>query len=498
MVNTQLDNFSFRDPSVSKFLFEHSPSGILFLKLDGEVIRANQVWLNMVMYESSEIVGRSILQLIHSEDRNKFASLLGNSSTHPTSTSLEARDHRILRKDEKVLHTKITIGNFILKTDTPCLIAIIEDQSEIKQLKEQFENSLAELQERKEALEKAEFSLENTQIGVAWSDKDSRVAYTNRAYAEMVGIERDELVGMRVVDYRNYYNEESWKTHWEEMEKHKHKILELEFPPTKPEGMPIPVELSISHIEFKGNPFTIAFFRDISIRKKHLKKVEQQNREMEEFTYAASHDLQGPLKTITNYIKLLREDFGDDMGADAKKYLGVIFKSTNRMKILTNHLLDFSRLGQKREKVLVDCAEIIQTLQVDLQASIEESEACLEIGPMPKLIGYKTELRLLFQNLIMNAIKFRKKDIALTINIQAHEEANYWVFSVADNGIGIETAHQDRIFGIFQRLHTRKTYEGTGIGLAHCRKIAELHEGIIWVESQIGKGSTFFVKLKKY
>jgi len=159
--------------------------------------------------------------------------------------------------------------------------------------------------------------------------------------------------------------------------------------------------------------------------------------------------------------------------------------------MLTKALLDYSRLGQGRKRSLVQISELIKDVITDLGNMIRASGAIIIIGEMPQLSIYETEMRQLFQNLISNAIKFRKPDITPEIHIDAIQLGNKWKFSIRDNGIGIAAEHYDRIFHIFQRLHLNDKYEGYGIGLANCKKIAEIHGGEIFVESESGKGSTF-------
>ena len=165
------------------------------------------------------------------------------------------------------------------------------------------------------------------------------------------------------------------------------------------------------------------------------------------------------------------------------------------MSTLIKGLLDYSRIGQDKEPTTVDCNSIIKEIQADFGTIINESQATLDIDELPKLKGYETELRLLFQNLISNAIKFQKKGTVPQIKISAQKENKRWKFSFADNGIGIATEHKQRIFSIFQRLHTKSEYDGTGIGLAHCQKIVDLHGGKIWVESKPNEGSTFYLTI---
>lgn len=167
------------------------------------------------------------------------------------------------------------------------------------------------------------------------------------------------------------------------------------------------------------------------------------------------------------------------------------------MEELVKVLMDHSRIGSNREITLVDCRQIIEEIHLDMFVLINEKKAELNIGHMPKISAYSVELRQLFQNLIANAIKFRKKNVPPKIKIIASEDEEKWIFSVEDNGIGIEAENTTKIFKVFQKLHNRHEYEGTGIGLAHCKKIVELHEGHIWVESKIGIGSIFNFTISK-
>ena len=159
---------------------------------------------------------------------------------------------------------------------------------------------------------------------------------------------------------------------------------------------------------------------------------------------------------------------------------------------LVKGLLFYSRLGKARKLEHVDCNELVKNVIDDLGLMIAESKAEIKVGKLPTLNAYPVELTQLFQNLIINAIKFRKADMPLEINISAKKKYDKWTFAVTDNGIGIEDKNREKIFVIFQRLHDRHEYNGTGIGLAYCKKIAELHNGSIWVESTYGKGSTFY------
>lgn len=215
------------------------------------------------------------------------------------------------------------------------------------------------------------------------------------------------------------------------------------------------------------------------------------NKELEQFAYITSHDLQEPLRTVRSFASLLQKNYSEVLGEDGNQFLEYISGNAARMSDLIKALLDYSRLGKNASFMLIDFNEKLKNVQADLQLLIEETEAIIEYSDLPTLPAYKVELKLLFQNLIRNAIKFQKKGQKPIIRIEAVEKENFYEFSVIDNGIGIDEKHLEDIFTIFRRLHLRTEYPGTGIGLAHCKKIIELHKGQIWVESELGKGSKF-------
>lgn len=225
--------------------------------------------------------------------------------------------------------------------------------------------------------------------------------------------------------------------------------------------------------------------------KQRTAALELKNKELEQFAYIASHDLQEPLRTVSNYIKVFEEDYVDQLDEEALSYLKSMAKANNRMTTLVRSLLDYSRLGRDKKLTRVDIGQLVSEVLSDLQNAIKVSGATFKIGILPILNVYETEIRQLFQNLIINALKFRKQDESLSVEIMAEPINDSWRFSVCDNGIGIAEEHFDRIFQIFQRLHLEDAYEGNGIGLAYCKKIVELHQGLISVTSTLGKGSTF-------
>jgi len=225
--------------------------------------------------------------------------------------------------------------------------------------------------------------------------------------------------------------------------------------------------------------------------------LEQKNKETEQFAYIASHDLQEPLRTITNYIGLFSADYKGKLDKEADVYINFINKAAGRMQTLIVDLLEYTRIENDRERAEVDLNVLVDEILKDIEKTITENNAVIKFEKLPVLTGYFSRLKSLFQNLISNAIKFRKSDVAPIVIITAKDMDKDWLFEIKDNGIGIEKDYFEKIFKLFQRLHAKKEYGGTGIGLAHCKKIVELRGGKIWVESEFGKGSSFFFTLPK-
>ncbi|MEO6456569.1 MAG: two-component regulator propeller domain-containing protein [Ginsengibacter sp.] len=226
-------------------------------------------------------------------------------------------------------------------------------------------------------------------------------------------------------------------------------------------------------------------------------ELEIKNKEMEQFAYIASHDLQEPLRTTSSFVKLLQKQYAGQLDERADKYFNFITDASDRMKVLIKNLLDYSRIGSKKELEQVDCKVVLKDVLADLHVAIQEAKADISYMQLPVISGYPNEIKQLFQNLLINAIKFRKQDTIPQVIISVQKIKNYWEFIFKDNGIGIEEKNREKIFNIFQRLHTRTEYEGSGIGLSYCKKIVELHNGKIWVESTPGLGSTFYFTIQE-
>jgi two-component system, chemotaxis family, sensor kinase Cph1 len=229
--------------------------------------------------------------------------------------------------------------------------------------------------------------------------------------------------------------------------------------------------------------------------KKMILDLEYSNSELERFAYVASHDLQEPLRMVTSYLQLLERRYKDKLDGDALEFINYAVDGSNRMKTLINDLLAYSRVGTRgKEFAFTDCEELLARVLANLQTSIKENEAKVTHDPLPRVMADEVQLESLFQNLIGNAIKFHGGKTP-RIHVGVMKDEKNWVFSISDNGIGIDPQYFERIFIIFQRLHNREDYPGTGIGLAISKRIVERHGGRIWIESQPQKGSTFFFTL---
>ena len=227
-----------------------------------------------------------------------------------------------------------------------------------------------------------------------------------------------------------------------------------------------------------------------------IKKLEISNNELKNFAYVTSHDLREPLRMITSFLQLLERRYTDQLDQDAKDFIGYAVDGAKRLDSMINDILIYSKVSKGRELSEVNFNKVIEKVYINLISSIEETDAEVIYDPLPTLITDESLMIQLFQNLISNAIKYRSKEKP-EIHVSVKEEGNDYIFSVEDNGIGIDEKHVDNIYTIFKRLHTSEEYEGTGIGLAIAQKIVQQQGGKIWVESELGKGSTFYFTIPK-
>ena len=229
-----------------------------------------------------------------------------------------------------------------------------------------------------------------------------------------------------------------------------------------------------------------------------VEELERSNKELEQFAYIASHDLQEPVRMVGNYTQLLEKKYKDKLDPKALEYIGFAVDGARRMHMLITGLLEYSRITtHARLYSSVDCNKVLESVLKNMEISIRENSARIISEVLPTIMADEVQLIQLFQNLISNAVKFKSKTEVPEIQISAVEKNGNWLFSVKDNGIGIDPQYGERIFNIFQRLHNRDEYPGTGIGLAVCKRIVERHRGKIWIESELKRGTTFYFTFNK-
>jgi len=338
---------------------------------------------------------------------------------------------------------------------------------------------------------------------------DYHVKFANRAFRDKFG----ESEGRHCYDYcfgrtepcdfcESYEVLETGQPHQWEVKAPDGSIIEAyDFPFTDADGSPLILEMDVDVTEQRQTQNALKKINEtleeqVKERTQELSKsnieLKRSNKELEQFAYISSHDLQEPLRMVTSFTQLLERRYKGQLDNEADDYIEFIVEGAHRMKYLIDDLLAFSRLNtQAKELESVELENVIDDVLSNLSVTIKENKACITYDPLPTVNADKTQMMQVFQNLIANAIKFQGSNPP-KIHISAHKDEKEWKFAVTDNGIGIDPEYQKQIFEVFKRLHTREEYPGSGIGLSVSQKIIRRHGGNIWVESELGKGSTFY------
>jgi len=346
----------------------------------------------------------------------------------------------------------------------------------------------------------AELLLDNTPDSTIIVNDEGVIVYVNQMTINLFGYSRDELTGNTINTLIPTQFHNSHHGHMAGyFKKSRSRAMgegQLLFAHRK-DGSEFSVEISLSPINTKFGLLVICSVRNVSERIKIQTALARSNAELEQFAYVASHDLQEPLRVVASFSQLLGKRYEGKLDKDADEFIAFIVDGANRMQNLINDLLSYSRVNSK-ERVFtkINLNDILKEVLKNLQFLIQDSHAVINYDNLPVLNANAIQMVQLFQNLISNAIKFQSNTTPI-VTIAVKEKQNEYLFSVADNGIGIESIYYKRIFQLFQRLHTNPSFSGTGIGLTLCKKIIGLHDGEIWVESLLGKGSTFYFTLKK-
>jgi len=343
-------------------------------------------------------------------------------------------------------------------------------------------------------------AIEASPTGILMVDQDGRIVLVNAQIEKVFGYDRSELIGQPVEQLLPL----GWRGKSGVFRELPGDVAsDLELYGRKHDGTEFPIEIGSNPLDTEEGRFVLSSVVDITERRRaeHALRekgaeLERSNRELEQFAYAASHDLREPLRMVATYVTLLEREYGDKLGGEAHEYVRFAVEGATRLARLVTDLLEYARIGPKTVAFEpVDCNAALAEVLAGLRASIEQNEAVVASSALPTVLGDHSLLCQVFQNLIENGIKFRSK-AAPRLEISAERAGGEWHFHVTDNGLGIESRFHARIFELFQRLHTKDSYPGTGMGLALCKKVVERHGGRIWVASKLGQGSVFSFSLR--
>ena len=479
-----------------RLVTESSPNALVLVNKEGEMLLVNSQTENIFGYKRIELLNQKIEMLIPERFRKKHIDLFRGYFDSPESRMMKGRpDIYGLRKNGTEVPLEIGLSPITTKEGTQVLATIV-DITESKRAAE-------ELKRTNDFLNAI---LENIPIMIFVKDaKDLKFVRVNKAVEDLFGYTRAEIIGKS--DYQLFPKDEAdFFVSNDKKLLESGAIMEIGEEPaqTKYKGIRI-IETTIVLIkDTKGQPaYILGITDDITERKKMMaeldnktKELGRSNTELEQFAYVASHDLQEPLRMITSYLQLLENRYKDKLDQDAKDFIGFAVDGSNRMKALIQSLLEYSRINRIKPFEEIDVNLLVKDVLGNLSASIKESNAIIKADDLPKIHGDPILIGQVFQNLIENALKF-KSTRTPEIIISGKKQNDEFLFSVKDNGIGIQKEYIGKLFVIFQRLHTKEKYPGTGMGLAICKKIVERYGGRIWVESEVDKGSTFYFTIKE-
>jgi PAS domain S-box-containing protein len=474
--------------------FELAGSGMAHIGTDRRFIRVNRRLCEILGYPEAELLRLTGREISHPDDLD----IINEQRPALYAGEIDAVrvEKRYLRKDGSIIwvHFSMTVerdagGRPLYE------IAVYDDIT--AQLDAQLRLRESEARFRQ--------TFELAASGICHVIK-GRFVRVNRSLCEILGYSEEELLNKSVKDVSHPEDRDLTDAERERIRRGEIDSARFEKRYLHADGRTVWCEVAIALVRdvFGAPQYEVAIFDDITDRKRAEaalrdahEELKRSNAELEQFAYVASHDLQEPLRMVASYTQLLERRYEAKLDGDAREFMAYIVDGASRMKQLIEDLLAYSRVGTKGgEFTMVSAEAAVRRALFNLRAAIEEAGAVVTYDPMPTLPADEVQLGQLLQNLIGNALKFRSNSVP-RIHIGVKELGEEWQFEVRDNGIGIEPQYYQRIFMVFQRLHDKGEYPGTGIGLAICKKVVERHGGRIWVESRLGGGSSFFFTLPK-
>lgn len=464
---------------------------------DGILIEVNETALNFAGLQSSDVIGKPFWEC--------FWWTISESAKLQLKQAIpKAARGEFIRYETDVLGKGAVIAtiDFSIKPvfdDNGEVILLISEGRDVTQKK------LLE-QKSREQEEQIRLFVRHTPAAIAMFDDNMRYMVVSDRWYKDYGLVGENIIGK---SHYEIFPEISDMPEWKAIHKHSlagSVIVREQDPFPRKDGSMHWLRWELHPWKTSNNKIggLIMFTEDITGRMKaqdNLKKLNQQltesNKELEQFAYVASHDLQEPLRMVSSFLQLLEKKYRSQLDEAALQYIHFAVDGSDRMKTLINDLLRFSRVGTSTDEIVpVDCNDIVANVIKVYDQKIRENNAIVEISGLPVVKANKTQVEQLFQNLIGNALKYRGKETP-HIEVGCEEDEALWRFYVKDNGIGIDPRFYDKVFVIFQRLHGKGEYGGTGIGLAICKKIVERHGGKIWIESVLEKGSVFYFSMPK-
>ncbi|MEO9804880.1 MAG: PAS domain-containing protein [Reichenbachiella sp.] len=472
-------------------LLEIAPDAMIIVNNDGRIVMANQQTVKIFGYSKEELLGNLVEMLMPGRSASHHHHLVGQFFKSPKTRGMGSGMKLFAtKKDGSEFPVEISLSP--LKTEDGMLVtAAIRDITEQKRS-----------EEIRQISDRLTLATQAAKIGIWEYDIVNNLLQWDDKMFDLYGISKSSFSGAYGAWQKGLHPDDVERSEEEvRLAINNKKKFDTEFRIIWPDQ-------SVRHIRAsalvqrndKGEPLRMVGTNwDITERKRSeeiarkMASLKSKSKEMEQFAYIASHDLKEPLLTIKNYAKLLVEDYGSELHGEASHFTTSIVKASTRMEELITGLLEYSMLGSNHRQLKeVDCCKTIESVLHDLGGLIKSNQALVKTENLPMIKAFPLEIKLLFQNLIQNAIKFKKEGIQPIIIIAVEKIDGGWKFKIEDNGIGIAKNHKDKIFTIFRRLHKQNKYEGSGIGLAHAKKIVELHNGEIWVESEPSSGSSFY------
>lgn len=462
-------------------LLESAPDALLVTDANGIITFANREAVSMFGYPREVLVGLSIEALVPEWFRTQRSRHRADYTQAPRARAMGANvDLYALRQDGTEFPVEISLSP--IQTADGLVVS----------------TAIRDITRRKQADRKFRALLESAPDAFVLTDDRGRIELVNSQTEQLFGYRREELLGQPIellVPQRFRQAHAGHREGYFSKPRVRQMGLGMHLFGQRKDGTEFPVEVSLAPLQTEdGRTLVSSAIRDVTERKR-MAELRRMNEDLQAFAHVASHDLREPLRMISSYMQLLSERYGSELDGDAHDFIGYAVDGARRMEKLLDALLDYARIGSRAKPLVpVDPVEILDDVRHNLALAIEDAGAVITIGDLPRVNADPVQLTQLFQNLIANAIKFRGASRP-QVRIDAVRQGELWQFGVHDNGIGIDPRHEERVFGIFERLHTASEYPGTGIGLSICKRIVQRHGGRIWVESRTGEGSHFYFTL---